>query len=268
MENNNLNLRKDPEDDRDFKLTAPKRVSLPRRIDWRDQMSPVKNQGRLGSCVGFAVTAVKEFHEQQEHVLEVAAGKTYQRDIEYYDLSESWVYWMSKKLDPWPNEEGTSIRYAMKVLQKVGVPTEEAWPYDVNYTDPKIWAHLIARWGLIKSYQRINNLQELKVALKDGPVAIGIGCFEEIFRPNRYGFVDMPKNTSNCIGGHAICITAYNDTSRQVIFKNSWSSAWGDKGYGRLSYEYINNYMWDAWACKDVSVTTEMLKGSRKLIEG
>ncbi len=37
-------------------------------------------------------------------------------------------------------------------------------------------------------------------------------------------------------------------------------------GYGYLSYLYIEEFLWDAWACKDLSVTNEMLKGVRTLI--
>jgi len=266
-ESRNLNLMKDPNDTRDFKFSVGRRIHLSQRVDWQSKMSPVKNQGNLGSCVGFAVTAVKEFQEQMEHIREVKAGKVDHRKDDNYDLSESWIYWMSKKIDPWPYEEGTSIRYAMKVLHKIGVPTEEAWSYGTQHTDPKVWAPMIAKWGLIKSYERITSLQELKQALKFGPVAIGIACFEEIFRTNQYGFVEMPKNPQYCYGGHAVCVVSYNDVAQQVKFKNSWGTAWGDKGYGRLSYEYIQNYMWDAWICKDLSVTKKMLEGTRKLIE-
>ena len=37
--------------------------------------------------------------------------------------------------------------------------------------------------------------------------------------------------------------------------------------YGYLPYKYVEDYCWDHWAVKDVSVTPDMLKGTRKLIE-
>jgi len=148
------NYRKDVEDIRDYSfknsLSKPSLSEIlkeiPVRVDHSNKMSPVKNQGRLGSCVGFAVSALKEWQEQVEHEKEVKEGKKNHRDEKYYDLSEAWIYWMCKKIDPWPGQEGTSIRCAMKVLKNIGVPTEKAWPYDDKvYGEPKSWAHLVAR---------------------------------------------------------------------------------------------------------------------------
>jgi hypothetical protein len=270
-----FNYRKDPYDDRDY-LYQPlraytgvddARLSIPSSIDWTKDMSPIKDQGRLGSCVGFAVTAMKEFQEQREHAKEVSEGKFDHRNTKYYDLSESWLYWMCKEIDAWPGVEGTSIRYAMKVLQKIGVPTEYAWPYDdVVKGDPKSWAHLVARWSLIDSYWRVTSLEELKDALVSGPVAIGVGVYEEFFDAGDNGIVKDPANPQYCYGGHAICSVGYNDGTGLVKFKNSWGPSWGENGYGYLSYNYIRNYMWDAWAARDMSVTKEMMEGTRSLL--
>lgn len=266
MGNKMLNLKKDPRDSRDylFESIQPLKHSS---VNWQSTMSPIKDQGRLGSCVGFAVAAMKEWQEQREHEQEVIEGKRDHRDEKHYDLSEQWIYYMSKKIDPWPGQEGTSIRCAMKVLQRIGVPCEDAWPYsDVKVGKPKKWANLVARWSLIDSYQRINNLQELKTALQLGPVVIGVPCFEEIFYVESDGIIQYPKNPDVIYGGHAICAVGYNDKSGYVQFKNSWSDSWGRRGYGFLPYKYIEDFLWDAWSCKDLGVTTEMLKGTRELI--
>ena len=76
----------------------------------------------------------------------------------------------------------------------------------------------------------------------------------------------MPAFPQYCYGGHAICVCGYDNKKKLIKFKNSWGDSWGEKGYGYLHYSYIENYMWDAWACKDLSVTKEMLKGAKELI--
>jgi C1A family cysteine protease len=244
--------RKDPKDSRDYlyeqKLYEPVTFETgavkPEVVDWTEKMSPVKDQKDLGSCVGFAVTAVKEFQEQMEHAREVKAGKFDHRNNKYYDLSEAWVYWMCKKIDEWPGVEGTSIRYAMKVLQRLGVPCEYAWPYNpVVKGEPRSWADLVARWALIDSYWRVNDLEDLKDALMDGPVAIGVGVYEEIFYVGNNGIIKDPANPKYCYGGHAIAAVGYDDNTGYVKFKNSWGPRWGNKGYGFLSYNYIHNYI-------------------------
>jgi len=259
-----LDLRQDEADGRDFRLNESTFgvEEEKKSISWRRQMSPVKDQGRLGSCVGFATAAMKEFQEQQEHLAEKAKGKKYKRKQDHYDLSEAWIYWNCKKIDPWPDQQGTSIRCAMKVLHKIGIPCEAGWEYDDRFKGkPKSWAHLVAKWGLIESYYRISDLESLKVALLNGPVVIGIACFEEIMNPNtKTGFVTYPANPNALYGGHAICATGFSDHSRRVLFKNSWSTGWGNNGYGALSYKYIDDFMWDAWAAKDLSVTRKIIK--------
>ena len=268
-----LTYRSDPEDNRDYQFknnfasVKDMIATTPVFVDHTPEMSSIKDQGYLGSCVGFAVTAMKEWQEEKEHKEEVLEGKKDIREGKEYDLSESWLYWNCKKIDIWPGEEGTSIRYAMTVLNKIGVPTEKAWPYDdVNIGKPKSWAAMISKWALIHSYWRINNLIELKAALKDGPVSIGIACFLEIFYVGFDGVIKYPANPNEIYGGHAVCAVGFDDNSKRIKFKNSWGKDWGDRGYGYISYDYINDFMWDAWACKDLAVTSEMLKGTRELV--
>jgi len=285
-----LDLKKDLPDERDYKVAElicshcghgmttdyhqlfcekrfyeRKHYNVSLSADWTPYMSPVKDQGRLGSCVGFAVTAMKEYQEQKEHMQEVLLeGKDYTRKEDHYDLSEAWVYWKSKTIDPWPDQEGTSIRCAMRVLHKIGIPCEAGWEYDDRFKGkPKGWAKLIAKWGLIDSYWRVEGIEDLKVALDDQPVVIGIACFEEIFNPKN-GVVNYPANPDNLLGGHAVCAVGYDEGTQLVKFKNSWSTGWGDEGYGYLPYNYINDYMWDAWVAKDMKVTRSILKERAK----
>ena len=268
-----LTYKRDPKDERDFNfktLLMESPITATAKIDHTKGMAAVRDQGQLGSCVGFAVAAMKEWQEKKEHEAELAKGKRGRPKV--YNYSEAWIYWNSKKLDPWGiEEEGTSIRYAMQVLRNIGVPTEKGWPYkDINNVDaigkPEGWANLVARWSQIESYWRLNSLTELKVALNLSPVPIGVGCFLEIFYVGDNGIVAYPNNPNNMYGGHAVCAVGYDDTTQLVKFKNSWGRNWGEKGYGYLPYSYINDFMWDAWTSKDLAVTTDMLKGTRELV--
>ena len=263
-----INLIFDEGDDRDFSFSTVKTAAtLPSKVSYTKEMSPIKSQKTLGSCVGFATAAMKEWQEQKEHLKEVADGKDYRRSKSNYDLSEQWIYYNCKKIDPWPNSQGTSIRCAMKVLSKIGVPCEAAWPYsDIKVGDPKRWANLVAKWSIIGSYWRVKGVNGLKTVLaENGPTVVGMHCFNGILSVGKNGKVPMPAENERAIGGHAVCVTAYNDKFRQIVFKNSWGPAWGKNGYGVVSYDYAEKYFVDIWAAKDIAVTKEMLKGSSTL---
>lgn len=264
-----LNYRKDLYDGRDYKFkelySSLSKESIPTTlstIDYTSEMSPIKNQGGLGSCVAFALTAVKEWQEQKEHDEEVAAGKTYLREEKYYDLSEQWLYYKTKQIDPWGEDvEGTSLRYALKIMQSIGIPCEEGWEYNDSVKGkPESWATMIAKWGLCGSYYRIYSADELiKALINYGPVPIAIYCFRDIFYVGKDGMIPVPENELNYIGGHAICCVGVINNDLFKI-KNSWGTGWGQNGYGYLSREYIDKYMCDAWVVNDINVTRDMLK--------
>lgn len=262
-----FSLEKDPRDSRDYKFgnTAFMDSHISMQVDHSRQMSPVKDQGSLGSCVAFAVAALKEWQEQREFKIKLKLAGAYLRSGWFFDVSEQWIYYMSKKIDPWPNQEGTSIRYAMKVLHKVGAPDERAWGYnDESEGDSQSWSKSSSRWQLISSYYRIEGINELKAALSKSPVPIGVGCFEEMPRVGSNGIIPDPTSRSRSLGGHAVCAVGYDDAQGLIKFKNSWSVKWGQDGYGYLSYDYINKYLWDAWVGYDASISKDDLKPLHK----
>ena len=235
----------------------------PFKTDYTVNMSCVKNQGDRPTCVGFAAAAMKEFQEKVENDKEIAEGK-YGKTGKVYDYSEQWLYQNCKKIDRSNGRwGGTYIRAVMKVLNKIGVPQEKAWPYTdggIDLGKPKFWSKMISRWAVIGSYWRVNNLTELKAAMVDGPVIIGGPIHLEWAMPVK-GIVNYPADPGKRYGGHAVCAVGYDDEKQLIKFKNSWSKYWGDRGYGYLPYKVIEDFRWTGWAARDISVTKEMLKG-------
>lgn len=239
--------------------------TFPLKIDHSTVVSSVKNQGSRGTCVAFAAAALKEIQETTEHEREIKEGK-FGKSGKIYDYSEQWLYQNCKKIDGIPNSEGTYIRAVMKVMNKIGVPTESAWPYTdigIDVGKPKFWSELIARWAVIGSYWRVANLMEMKAALVDGPVIIGGPLFIEWAQPIR-GVIEYPADPGKRYGRHAVCAVGYDDERQVIKFKNSWSKFWGNRGYGYLSYRTIEDFRWTGWAARDISVTKEMLRGPGK----
>ncbi|MDP2923083.1 MAG: C1 family peptidase [Candidatus Omnitrophota bacterium] len=216
-------------------------VKLPKKVDHTQKMSPVREQGEEGTCVGFAVASgMKEYQEFLD----------YEKLVE---LSPRFLYTEARLIDGMPGLEGTTIRASMQALKKKGVCQERFWPYSVHQKDkPKAGAKANAKKFRIITYARILNLNELRMNLSSiGPVVLGIEVFKGMFK-TKTGIVPLPKKNEASLGGHAICAVGYTDEKKLIKFKNSWSTKWGEKGFGYLPYGYIQRYMMDAWSSVDI----------------
>jgi len=254
-----LGCRKDPEDLRDIPmgLVLPP-VPIPKGVDYTPNMSPVRNQGTEGTCVAFAsVVGVKEYQDKKE----------YDRLIR---LSPRYLYYLCKKFDGQPFQDGTYPRIAMKILTKYGVAEESCWPYKPFQKDfPCANADKEAKKYRIKAYARLLSLLEMKRSLAiNGPFLAGVKVFKGWFskRVIKSGLIPLPARKEQAVGGHAVCILGFDDAKQVFKFKNSWGKSWADKGYGYLSYAYMQKYCVDAWSATDLIVNPKALVKKREEI--
>lgn len=217
-------------DSRDFVLASflPEKA-IPSFVSYAQQMTPIKNQGRLGSCVAFATTAMKEYYDAKELDTTI-------------DLSEQNLYGECKKIDGYSGE-GTYPRTAMSVLLKIGEPEERFQPYEGVYPprNQPLSGYLDnAALYKIQTYASVTGgLQGIKEALAlNGPVGISVWVYSNFYTaPN--GVIPMPNNQKE--GGHMMCAVGYDDDKKHLIVKNSWGVNWGDKGYCYIPYS-----VWEA----------------------
>lgn len=219
------------------------KIELPPTVDLRGQMLPVRDQGNEGTCVGFAVAALREASD--EH------------DIE---LSPRYLYHHCKQKDGIPEIEGTYLRTAMQMLKAPGICNESYWPYAPRQVDkPKGSADTDAKGRIITDYIRLDDedgeamLMNLKYHLYNyGPFVAGVLAHEGWCKVKacKTGVIPDPTELERRLGGHAVCIVGYDDEHKRFIFKNSWGAEWGDEGYGYLSYDYMKCYCFEAWGIK------------------
>ncbi len=254
-----LGCRKDPIDQRDIPMgmVLPK-IPVPGEVDYTGRMTPVRNQGDEGTCVGFAsVVGVKEYEDSKEYRKQIS-------------LSPRYVYSICKQLDGAPDEEGTYPRVAMKVLLKHGVCPEAMWPYKPHQTDGhKPGAHAKARIYRIKAYARLEGIAEMKRSLLvNGPFLAGVTVYDSWFtkKVEKTGIIPMPSRGDSVSGGHAICIAGYSDGKKFFKFKNSWGGVWGDAGYGYIPYAYMERYCMDAWSATDLIADPKKIVAIREKV--
>jgi C1A family cysteine protease len=236
-------LKQDPTDLRDkvYRSTSIVHpVQFPKAIDLREKMSPVVDQGQLGSCTANSiVSGLKEYLE--------GTGNR---------LSRLFLYYKERELEGSINEDsGAYIRDGMKVLAKNGVSSELLCPYHIDhFTEaPSEQAEREAANHTITAYHRVSDLNGVKAALVEGlPVVIGMTVYEsfESEAVAASGKVPLPKKTEKQLGGHAVLVVGYKKikSTEHLIVRNSWGEGWGDKGYCYIPSSFIKrgiiNDMW------------------------
>jgi C1A family cysteine protease len=225
-------------------IAAPPKV-LPPKVDLSAECSPVENQGQLGSCTANALVGNLEF-------LEKKAGHP------VADLSRLFIYYNERAIEGTVNEDaGAMIRDGVKSLVKLGVCTEESWPYDISQFTKKPGAPCYKQASKHKatSYHRIIGLQQMKQCLAEGyPFVFGFSVYESFESPAvaKTGKLNLPKPGEKQLGGHAVCVVGYDDSAKRVLVRNSWGADWGLNGYFTMPYDYIsdNNLADDFWTLR------------------
>jgi C1A family cysteine protease len=236
-------LKKDEPDLRDYIYqTEVIKEVLASKIDLRDEMSAVVDQGDLGSCTANAMASgLREFLELRDNV-------------SYTALSRLFLYWHERYLEGTVStDSGASIRDGMKVLKNIGVCPEVDFPYDISkFTNkPSAKAETDAVEYKISQYSRILSLTKLKASLsEDLPVVFGFAVYESFESDDvtNTGWAPLPKEGEKLLGNHAVLAVGYDNANSVVICRNSWGKEWGDKGYFYLPYSFWSkDLVFDMW---------------------
>lgn len=229
-------------DIRDFPFQASRANPLPLIADLRPWMSPVRDQGMLGSCVGFGVAAGIEYLRRRDE------------DLFSTTYSPLFLYYQARLLEGWESADtGAYIRDGVKVASKLGAPPENHWPYRIErftHLPTPSTTKSATRWQL-GGYHRCYTLRDVMTAIAEGyPVVGGFSCYSNMFTPmvDRTGDIPMPSGFLE--GGHCVLFSGYNQTRQKIEFKNSWGEGWGNAGYGSLPFAYVSNpnLATDFWA--------------------
>ncbi len=212
----------------------PKGVRLPKSVDLRPTMSPVEDQGRLGSCTANALAGALES-------LEIKSGQP------LVDLSRLFIYYNERAIEHTvASDSGAMIRDGIKTLAAQGVCSEKKWPYVIStFTKkPSAACYAEAKKHTIHTYHRIASLNEMRACLADGyPFVFGFSVYEgfESAAVARSGILKMPKPGERQLGGHAVCAVGYDDKGECLLVRNSWGPLWGKQGYFTMPYDYAEN---------------------------
>ena len=217
--------------------------TLPKRFDLRDWgwVSSVKNQGKMGSCWAFGITAALE------SVLIRYANIT-------YDFSENSLQNTMLRYSKYGNtplaESGNTVFGQSYYSSWLGVSPAEYDTYDeLGKISPLIATPedvQIRDIVLIPTRKNLTDNDQLKWALLNyGAIAIGYNHDSETYyNETTYGYYNYASPDMN----HIVCLVGWDDNYPKenfvetppgdgaFILKNSWGTGFGEEGYFYISY--------------------------------
>jgi C1A family cysteine protease len=228
-----MNALPSPLDERDYIAESiypsKKQLKLPKTLDLRKDLQPIRNQGSQGTCAAQVGSCIKEWQEKKDIKLN-----------EY--MSPQFIY---NNRENYPNS-GMYGRDVMKILKNKGCCREHKFLYgkykNKNYTS--LEAEEDAKNFKILAYARVTTIEGLKKALyKNGPCYISFPTYDKT-----KNFWKQKKQDQKRLGGHAVTVVGYD--KKGFILRNSWSVIWGDYGYTLYPYEDFGSH-WEIWTTID-----------------
>jgi C1A family cysteine protease len=222
-----------------FAAAAP--AAPPPSVDLRAAWWTIGNQADTGSCVGWGST------DGVARYMFVKAGRLAQAD----KLSPRFTWMASKETDQATSRPetmldcaGTYLKTACDVLKNYGAVPDSVLPFIIStamYTGDEDAFFATAAARKISAYFNLQrNLANWKTWLATrGPILVGLNVDQTWDNAASTGGKLDTFKPATVRGGHAVCVVGYRTDGRFII-RNSWGTAWGDKGFGYATPAYIN----------------------------
>ncbi len=224
--------------------------TLSQAVDLSSEFPPIEDQGSLGSCTANAGVALVEYFERK------ASGN-------HIDASRRFLYKATRNLMGQTGDTGAFLRTTMQSMVLFGVPPESYWPYDISKFDeePSAFCYAFGQSYKALQYYRLDPpatsrpdlLAHIKTVLSAKlPAMFGFTVYASYRQSfSNGGAIPFPLPGESKVGGHAVVAAGYDDakqiananggqpTTGAILIRNSWSTRWGQLGYGWLPYDYV-----------------------------
>lgn len=251
-------LRADGHDDADRIHVIEIPASLPAAVDLRQWCSPPTNQATINACTAHAAVALVDFFERR------SAGV-------FVGPSPLFLYKVTRNLAQETGDTGSNTRSTMKALANIGVAPEQYWPYDIAKFDdePSAFCYALASRSSSTEYFRLDPrdrpkelvLHYVKATLAaERPVMFGVMAYVDCWKQFAMtGSLPFPAASDIRFGGHNMAIMGYDDSRKIMnaidevestgafLVKNSYGEAFGDKGFGWVSFDYLIKHQSIDW---------------------
>jgi hypothetical protein len=224
---------------------------VPNTKDLRETWWDVGDQKSTGSCVGWAsADSVLRWHF-------VKAGRLKQAD----HLSVRFAWMASKEVDPFVDRPttfvelaGTSIKSSLDVARKYGAVKDDV----LKFTGGGLYPGDVGAFYTLASELRIGSYLNLSLGFRGntvktwrrwiaevGPVLTRLNVDDNWMNARKTAGKLEVYDDDSADGGHAVALVGYR--AGVFIVRNSWGTAWGDKGFAYASDAYATEAFTEAY---------------------
>lgn len=196
--------------------------------DLRNDLLPVRHQGRRQACLAFATSTA------HEHLGRHAKA-----------LSVEYLYFHAVARTAGANPDaGSTMDAAAAALNEEGQPFEAEWTYQPVQLYPPAWAPPTNIETLHRATMSIRSpaIDEVCHALDVGNTAIlGLVITDSFWIPDAAGIISVRVPDIER-GGHAVLAVGHGrdeNGTRLILIRNSWGDHWGQEGHAWLTEPYL-----------------------------
>ena len=221
---------KDKYDSRDLICTGRRMADLPAQHTLIHLVTDAGQQGRVGSCVGWALSTN-------------LVSKALRQDVYIERFSPTWIYNGARFIEGTLHlDRGCYPKDALSWLKNKGCLLERYWPYDPDRVDksapPSRLDPQAAEFPLLSYHRVVDSYYGICSAINNGNmVSVGIPWSN---RWNPRGVEHLPaiftEDFSSEWGGHAVTLYGYNSDLRKFYGVNSWGERWGKDGHFSIPF--------------------------------
>jgi C1A family cysteine protease len=223
--------------------------NLPNDVDLTPACPAVYDQLALGSCTANAIAGLAEFLMLKRKMLAFVPSRLF-------------IYYNERVIEGTvSSDSGASLTDGMTVVSQLGCPNESLWWYNINKfaVKPNEKVYAAGLKVLVQNPVSVDNtnLGSMQTLLSQGRPIVGGFTVYSSFESDvvtQTGVVPMPGPNDTILGGHAILVVGYHNSTQRFIVRNSWGSNWGMNGYFTIPYVYFtnSNLADDFWVAQSV----------------